>query len=164
MSFKMIGAALLMVVAVPAASQSVDAKKYEVPVYSGQRARPNFAGDGEKYLRFKTAITNGFRSNPIAMGHYTIITVGCGTSCTFSWVGDVRTGKIITFPLGGEDYPELQILTRPNNRLILTLWGSYSGESCTGRLYAFDGDKFVPASAERKSPNSCSDLIAAKRF
>ncbi|SLK09520.1 hypothetical protein SAMN06295987_11010 [Novosphingobium mathurense] len=89
------------------------------------------------------------------MGHYTIITVGCGTYCTFSWVGDLRTGKIISFPIGGEDYPELDIKTAPNSRVVIARWTNYEHSDCIARPYAFDGQRFAQISADRRKGSGC---------
>lgn len=148
---------LLAVAVVPLAGQNIDLKQYEVPVYTGRRALPDFTGSGARYRNFRTRITMGFRANAIAMGHYTVVTAGCGTSCKWSWVGDVRSGKIFEFPLGGESYPGLEIITAPNSRIVMVRWSNVEFSNCTTRLYSFNGARFRQVAPDRHKETYCSD-------
>jgi len=123
-----------------ASAQAINEKEYVVSVYSGPRAKPDFASASPKFSRLRTAIGNGFKSNPIAAGHYTIIQVGCGTGCTFNVVGDVRSGRLFDFPIGGELYQSLEIITRPNSRLMVARWGaSWTPRRTAGFACRVDG-------------------------
>src|ERR1700751_4512276 len=102
-----------MLLAPTASAQAPDFHRYSVTVYAGPRAAPDFSGPDKQYLTYRTVIRDGFCYNPIAAGHYTVISAGCGAGCVLYWYGDIRTGKIMTFPIGGEDYPGLTITTNP---------------------------------------------------
>jgi hypothetical protein len=45
--------------------------------------------------RFRTKLNEGSRIGPNFAGHYTVVTIGCGTSCQENWIIDARTGKIL---------------------------------------------------------------------
>ncbi|WP_293982494.1 hypothetical protein [Sphingobium sp.] len=145
----------LMIDGAAVRAQSTNEKDYIVPVYSGPRAKPDFARSGPKFSRFRTAITDGFKSNEIAAGHYTIITIGCGTGCTFNVVGDVQTGELFEFPIGGEFYQSLEIITRSNSRLMVARWGASYDNECTGRIYALQGTKFTQIGKDRRKGSNC---------
>ena len=152
---KMVLIGAITMAAVPSAAQKIDPKQFTVPVYRGPRARPDFTGEGKQYLYYRTAISNGFKENPIAAGHYVVITVGCGTSCTFHWVGDVRAGKIMPFPVGGEDYPQTEIITQPDARLVIVKWGDYGDNDCHARLYALTNGQFQQIGPDKHKGSGC---------
>lgn len=154
-SFKMAVLALIGSIASTSAAQQINPRDYFVPVYTGPRAKPDFTGEGRQYLHFRTAITEGFRDNPLSAGHYTVITVGCGTSCSFHWIGDVRSGKILPFPVGGEDYPETEIITKPDARLMVVKWGAYGDDDCHARLYALTNGQFKQIGPDRHKGSGC---------
>ncbi|MBS0271221.1 MAG: hypothetical protein JSR85_01065 [Proteobacteria bacterium] len=49
----------------------------------------------EGAARFKTKLTQGAQAGPNYAGHYTIVTIGCGTQCQDNWLIDAKTGKIL---------------------------------------------------------------------
>ncbi|WP_232283403.1 hypothetical protein [Sphingomonas sp. PAMC 26617] len=148
---------LLMTIATPAGSQSIDFPKYAVPVYVGVRAQPNFAGDGARFAKMRTRIREGFAANAIAAGHYTVIQIGCGSSCTLNLIGDVRSGHIVEFPVGREEYPGVQIITDPKSRLFTAKWGNIAFTTCRTRLYSFDGLRFTQIGKDEFQNKSCFD-------
>ncbi|CAN5118813.1 hypothetical protein BH10PLA2_BH10PLA2_00180 [soil metagenome] len=152
---KMIVLGIIASAANASMAQRLNPKDYAVPVYMGPRAKPDFTGEGRQYLNYRTAITNGFRSNPLTAGHYTVITVGCGTACTFHWIGDVRSGKILPFPVGGEDYPQTEIITKPDARLLVVKWGDYGDNDCHARLYAFTNEQFKQIGPDKHKGSGC---------
>ena len=44
---------------------------------------------------YKTKLQEGTRKGPNFAGHYTVVTIGCGTQCQENWVIDAKTGKIL---------------------------------------------------------------------
>jgi hypothetical protein len=44
-------------------------------------------------------------------GHFSLIEIGCGTSCIFAFLIDGRDGRLVDFPLGGEELPASAPLT-----------------------------------------------------
>ena len=99
---------------------------YAVQQYTGPRRQPSFTGQNRQYSRFQTEIRRGFASNPLFAGNFVLIGIGCGTGCMFAYVGDVATGRIFDFPLGGEEHYMLQYETRPDSRLVKVTWNLMS--------------------------------------
>jgi hypothetical protein len=148
---------LLGMATAPAGSRSIDFQKYAVPVYTGPRAQPNFTGNGARFAMMRTRIREGFAANPIAAGHYTVIQIGCGGGCTTNLVGDLRNGHIVEFPVGGEPYPGVEIISHPKSRLFTVKWGNVAFTTCTTRLYSFDGLKFTQIGRDELLNKSCFD-------
>jgi len=46
--------------------------------------------------KYRTKLKEGARKGPNFAGHYTIVTIGCGTECQENWLIDTQTGKILT--------------------------------------------------------------------
>ncbi len=63
---------------------------------------PDFQGRDSAYSNFRTRIIAALQDGPNFAGNYTLITIGCGTECTFHMVGNNETGEIHSFPFGGE--------------------------------------------------------------
>lgn len=105
---------------------------HAVPPYTGPRRTPSFTGENRNYSRFQTEIRRGFKSNPLFAGNFVLIGIGCGTGCMFALVGDVTTGRIFDFPLGGEEHYMMQYETRPTSRLVKVTWNLMSdgGAQC----------------------------------
>jgi hypothetical protein len=144
-----------MLLASTALAQTPDFHRYSVTVYAGPRAAPNFSGTDKQYLTYRTVIRDGFRYNPIAAGHFAIISAGCGAGCILYWYGDVRTGKIMTFPIGGEDYPDLTLTSTPGSRLLIAEWDNPQSGACTSRSYLLSGDQFFRSGPDRTMRSSC---------
>lgn len=117
---------------------------YASQPYAGVRAKPLFTGANRKYRTYQTEIRRGFASNPLFAGNFVLIGVGCGTGCMFVYVGDVKTGNIFDFPLGGEDHYMLQYDTRPTSRLVKVTWNQMSdgGTKCIKEDLVFSGSTF----------------------
>lgn len=146
---------LLAIAATPVQSQSVDFRKYTVPIYMGVRAQPNLTGSGSRFATMRTKIREGFAANPIAAGHYAVIQIGCGSGCTWNLVGNLRTGNIVEFPIGGEEYPGVEIITDPKSRLFTVKWGNVAFTTCKTRLYSFDGLRFTQIGRDEFENKSC---------
>lgn len=75
--------------------------EYPTKMYlKGKPVPPKFAGSA---AQFKTRIRNGMKSGSNYGGHFSLIEIGCGTSCIFAFLIDGRDGRVVDFPLGGED-------------------------------------------------------------
>ena len=96
-------------------------EQYAVPLYRGSSAKPNFQSKPGS-VRFKTRILDGIREGVNFAGHYAIIAFGCGTSCSFGFLVDVKSGRIFDLPLGGEENYGLSLAYRPNSRLMRARW------------------------------------------
>lgn len=145
----MLGVALA---ACPAAAQMPDFERYRVPLYSGPRAQPILTGHGARYARMQTRIREAFVANEIAAGHYVVLQTGCGTGCTWNIVGDIRTGQLMDFPLGGEEYQGLSILTDPKSSLFTAKWGF---DACIIRTYSLEGTRFVQIGRDEVENKGC---------
>lgn len=96
-------------------------EQYAVPVYRGSIAKPNFKSKSGS-IRFKTIIRTGLKEGVNFAGHYAIVGAGCGTGCSFSYLVDVKSGRIFDFPLGGEKNYSLSLDYRPNSKLLKARW------------------------------------------
>lgn len=78
-------------------SASVDYDQYrEEKIFKGKPVEPNLAThkDARKY---RTVLKQQSKEGPNFAGHYTIVTIGCGTSCAGIAVIDTQTGHVF-FP------------------------------------------------------------------
>ncbi|MER8661320.1 hypothetical protein NKH34_09285 [Mesorhizobium sp. M1148] len=82
-------------------------------------ALPKFVGS---ISQFKTRIRNGMKSGPNYGGHFSLIEIGCGTSCIFAFLIDGRDGRVVDFPLGGEDNYQLQLRYGIDSTLLQADW------------------------------------------
>jgi hypothetical protein len=142
----------VLLLSAPVQAQTLDFERYKVPLYTGPRAQPVFTGEGAKFAHMQTRIREAFAANEIAAGHYIVLQIGCGTGCTWNIVGDVRTGHLIEFPLGGETYQGLTILTDPKSRLFTARWDF---ERCTTRTYSLEGTRFVQVGRDEVENKGC---------
>lgn len=91
-------------------------------VFNGPVHMPDFNGRDRKFSDFRTRIRDGIKAGPNFAGRYAIISWGCGTECVDYVVADVATGEVFDFPLGGENYGELQLDTKIYSRLVVANW------------------------------------------
>ena len=78
--------------------------------------------------------------------------------CVGYTFGDVITGKILHFPIGGEYYPSLTITTAPDSRLVIAKWGSAFAPTCSTRKYLLVGGQFAPLGpVEPHRADACRD-------
>ena len=78
---------------------------------------------------------------PNFSGRFSVIEIGCGTSCMFAFVGDVATGKIVKFPYGGEEYYEMKLQYVLDSTLLRITWSS-DDLTCSQQDLVFDGTTF----------------------
>lgn len=138
-----------------AQAQNLKYAKFSTPLYLGTRAQPSFTGEGVKFLRYKSQIREQFATNAIAAGHYTIISFGCGSSCSINLVGDIRSGRILEFPISGEEFPASTIETDPKSRIFTARWSNIAFTTCTTRTYVFDGLHFIQRERDRFENKFC---------
>ena len=75
-------------------SSTIDYEHYqEKKIFKGKPAKPNLATHKEA-RRYRTVIREQSKAGPNFAGHYTIISIGCGTSCVHIAVVDAKTGHI----------------------------------------------------------------------
>jgi hypothetical protein len=109
---------------------------------SGRRVLPDFSGRDSEYRDFRTRILNGMNSGPNFGGTFTIIEIGCGTSCRSAIIADHNTGRLWGFPLGGEENHAMQLQYSVLSRLINAYWIDSKREKCVLQQFVWDGAKF----------------------
>lgn len=87
------------------------------------------------------------RTGPNFAGHFALIEIGCGTGCRFVFLGDIATGKISQFPLGGEEYDMLSLTYRVKSNYIAARW--VSGDDCYRENLEWTGEQFLSSGKER---------------
>ena len=66
----------------------------EQAIFKGQPAAVDFAS--YKGARtFRTKLREGAKQGPNYAGHYTVVTIGCGTQCQQNWIIEAQTGIIL---------------------------------------------------------------------
>ena len=91
-------------------------------VYRGPPVVPDFQGRDRDFKNYRTRIRNGIKEGPNFAGRYKVIQFGCGTGCTVVIVADVSTGRVYSFPHGGEYDQELRLEYRISSNLIRAWW------------------------------------------
>ena len=104
---------------IPAASTSATASGAQA---GGMAAAPDFAGSASKYRQYRTAIREEYANGPNFAGHYRLIIIGCGESCVFAWLADMRTGKLSDFPISGFNYFRLHLTFTPDSPAVTATW------------------------------------------
>lgn len=88
--------------------------------------------------QYRTRIRAGMKAGPNFGGHFTVIEIGCGTSCIFAFLIDAKDGRVVDFPLGGEDNYQLKMKYEIDSTLLQADWmdtkvGDY--DTCIRRYY-----------------------------
>jgi hypothetical protein len=138
------------------AAEAQDYNRYPVPEYHGRIVAPKFTGSGKQFSNLRTVIRQGFRRGPDYAGHFALIPVGCGAGCVIYVVGDLRSGELFNFPIGGEGYISLSLTYVPSSRLVLAKWDdSFEGQRCTIRPYLLSGKTFRQLGSDRVVRGRC---------
>lgn len=103
---------------------------------------PDFAGRDEWARNFRTRIRDGLNAGSNFSGHYSLIEIGCGTSCRFAFLADARNGQVFSFPYGGEEQYEMELLYNLDSRLVKVTWMK-DWNTCVQQDLEFDGAEFV---------------------
>jgi hypothetical protein len=119
-----------LIIAITAVAASITAANADQPfdrfpigdVYRGPPAMPDFQGRDQEFKDFRTRIRNGIKEGGNFAGRYKVIQIGCGTGCTFVIVADISTGRVYSFPHGGEHDQMLQLEYRVSSNLIRAWW------------------------------------------
>ncbi len=97
MPFKTTLLAFILFGATPLYAVLPDPSAYPVPseaMFKGEPASVDFSSY-EGAAKFKTKLIEGAKRGPNYAGHYTVVSIGCGTQCQESWVLEAQTGKIV---------------------------------------------------------------------
>ena len=86
------------------AAENIDFASYPVAnAYRGKLKQPDFKGRDRDFAPFKTRIMEAMNQGVNFSGEYRITQIGCGSSCSFAILGNLRTGQQFDFPRGGEE-------------------------------------------------------------
>lgn len=130
-------------------------------VYDGPRNFPDFSGRDSKFSSYRTRITNGMVDGPKFAGEYSVIQIGCGTSCSFAYIANNRTGEVFDAPVGGENNLSLELKYEVSSRLLISQWGDYGANKCFVQFFGFDdGDWTELLKREIGSLDACSKNVA----
>lgn len=121
-------------------------------VYQGPIRLPDFAGRDRRFADFRTRIRNEMSTGPNFAGHYALVRIGCGTSCSFAFVADVATGEVFDFPFGGEEYYVLSLDYQVKFNWVTARW--ISGDDCMRASVTWDGRRFTPGEKTVIGPRS----------
>lgn len=113
-------------------------------VYRGPVKLPNFKGAQRDYVFFRTRLRDGMRAGANFAGRFALIEIGCGAGCRAVYVGDISTGAVSKFPLGGEDNMYLDLKYQTDSRLVIAHWeteGRCMREQLVWTGSAFDQSK-----------------------
>lgn len=139
LSFCFVLAAVISSASICAAQQFSDfpALRYS----TGSTVFPDFSGRDKDYNNYRTRIRDGLSAGPNFAGHYSLIEIGCGTSCRFGFVADNLNGQVFKFPLGGEENYALQLKFNLDSQLVKTVWQG-EGDNCINLDLVWDGLTF----------------------
>jgi hypothetical protein len=132
-------------------------------IYSRPVRMPDFQGRDRNAKDYRTRIRNGIKEGPNFAGRYKVIQIGCGTGCTFVYVADVSTGRVLGFPHGGEYDQELELEYRFSSNLIRAWWipPEYTTDYrlCMREDMLLKDDRFVSLdrSGTEKCPGYCDN-------
>lgn len=121
-------------------------KPGQLPVfrtYSGPNNFPDFVGRDREFSNFRTRITDGMSGGPSFAGEYSVIQFGCGTGCSFAYVGNNRTGQVFNVPVGGEDNMYLSLKYQLDSRLLVAQWADYDASKCYVQFFGFDDGEWT---------------------
>ena len=113
---------------------------YPATPYQGSISFPDFRGRDRAHATYRTRILAGAKVGPKFAGHLALVTIGCGSSCVFVPVVDVRTGRVFDSPLGGDDMLSLDLKYQVDSRLIAARY--ISNERCKSEEIVWTGNAF----------------------
>lgn len=95
---------------------------YPAAVANGPFVPPRFNGTRDRYKKYHTAIKLAVNAGPNFAGHFTIVEVGCGTSCTIPFIVDLSDGRIFEFPSALRIVPDITYEYKKESTLLVALW------------------------------------------
>lgn len=133
------------------------------PVYAGKTKLPSYNGRDKEYRSYRTRINNALSGAPGFASRYSFVQFGCGTSCSIVFLADHKTGQVHSFPMGGEDNPELDLQYASRSSLVVAHWKPNPGEDgCVEEQFVWRNDTFDRIS--RRSILSTKDCGPPKGF
>lgn len=112
------------------------------PIYRGQPHLPDFRGRDRNFASFRTRIADGIRGGANFAGNLAMIVFGCGAGCRSVYVADVSTGRVDSFPLGGEDNMYLDLNYRADSRAVVAYWQDTEKQRCIREVLVWQNGAF----------------------
>lgn len=121
--------------------------KYPQAQFFGRKTMPDFAGRAKDLKEYRTRIRAAVQEGPNFGGNMSLLPIGCGTGCTFVLAIDLNTGTVHNFPIGGDDYPSLDLDFERTSRLIVAHYWSSEVDNdktrCLRTSLVWDGQAFT---------------------
>lgn len=155
----------LCLVAFPLSASALDKLSFQkypsVRPYKGKAAQPDFLHKDKDFANFKTRILSGMKNGVTFAGEFSVIQFGCGTGCSNVIVANNRTGRLFSFPRGGETNQALTLKFQPNSKLMLARWYTDSlWETCMMETFVFDNGNWLTINSNpSKEAQICDAFI-----
>ena len=108
-------------------------------IFRGPNVFPKFRARDKPFSSYRTRVVDGMRQGPNLSGAYTLIEIGCGTSCRVAFIANNRTGEVFDFPRGGEGNYGLELAYTISSRLIVAQWEKVDEAKCILEFFKWDG-------------------------
>lgn len=118
----------------------------------GGRATLRLSPDS-RHWSFRSRIRDGYAQGPNFGANDTLVMWGCGSGCRGGVVIDGATGAVHDLPVGGEEYPYLQIDAARGSNVILAAW-ELDG-MCISESHRWIRGRFQRVSPPRSIPGAC---------
>jgi len=112
-------------------------------IYRGPVPRPDFKGRDKDFADFRTRILEGMKRGVNFSGEYALTQIGCGSSCSFAILSNIRTGEQFQFPRGGEETGPLSLKFSADSSLMIATWTSGYDGQCFLESLLFNGKEWV---------------------
>ncbi|MGA1834283.1 hypothetical protein [Rhizobium wenxiniae] len=112
-------------------------------VYFGPNNLPDFSSQSATFRNFRTRISDGMAAGPTFAGEFAVIQIGCGTSCSNAFLGNVRTGELFQLPVGGENNMNLALKYDLSSRLMTAQWSDADTGKCFIQFFSFDDGEWI---------------------
>lgn len=113
---------------------------------------PDFAGRDKQFAYVRTRIVEALKAPPNFAGHYTIVTLGCGSGCTSNLIIDRTTGKVSKVPFGGEMQQQLALRYRLGSNVLVANW--FDDDLCVSQVARWNGVSFELSSQPKGQPDT----------
>lgn len=114
--------------------------KQPAAIFSGALAAARPQGADRQFV---TRITEDSAAAGVNFaGYSTIVRVGCGTGCSIGWVVDRKTGTVRDLGLGGEEQSGVELVFKPDSRLLKAGWEQDA--KCRYQSFLWTGEKLQP--------------------
>jgi hypothetical protein len=133
---------------------------YAVKSYSTKTKLPDFSGRDAQFRVYRTLIREGMTEGPNFAGSFTIISIGCGASCNYRFIGNNRTGEVFEFIRGPRNNNfNLELNYNLDSALIISQWSD--GKKCIREYFVFKDSTFdlIKSSEENNRDGWCVDYI-----